>query len=162
MPGPLPTAYKGLTFQPGFSLIKGGSLPLGLPPSTPNAVFYNPNVTNANPVALTSSQKQFQLVSFKIGGCFAYSGGGAQTVPECKLRLRGYMLGAVTIFEMTISRNSYSSVVLPNTAGWQNLVGIRWDVYLQMGDVVQNSMDFALDNIVLVQDGDGSYMCAPA
>jgi hypothetical protein len=45
-----PTAYKGLTFQPGFSLIKGGSLPLGLPPSTPNAVFYNPNVTNANPI----------------------------------------------------------------------------------------------------------------
>jgi hypothetical protein len=62
----------------------------------------------------------------------------------------------------SISRNSYSSVVIPNTAGWQNLVGIRWDVYLQTGNVLQNSMDFALDNIVLVQDGDGSYMCAPA
>jgi hypothetical protein len=159
MPGPVPSTYKGLNFQTGFSLIKGGSLALGLPSSTPNVVFYNPNVTNANPVAL--SEKRFQLLSFKTGGCFAYSG-GAQTVSECKLRLLGYKVGAVTYFEVTIPKTSYTKVVVPNTAGWENLVGLRWEVYLQTGDVVQTPMNFALDNIVLVQEGEGSYMCAPA
>ncbi|KAI5844144.1 hypothetical protein BZA05DRAFT_476997 [Tricharina praecox] len=164
--GPLPSIYRGLSFHSSFQIIKGGALPLGLPPSSPNAIFFNPHLSNPVPGATSGDGKKFGLLSFRIAGCFSYSGSGGgidqATASECMLRLEGYGQGKVAIFTTTITRDKYTTFLMPPTDGFgEGLLGLRWSVYLQTGEKIEYGQFFALDNIVLANEDNGVYFCVP-